>query len=135
MREGRKKQQDARRKKEAGKEKRGGRAEEIVKGRAVHGGRSSCQLFTRVMCEQQRREHVTEEGCRVAKMVVARCFPDFQHARIDSTLETMCPKGPQMSSKIKPKYIQNITFYQSEQCVSHIVNTMLFLTSASLKRD
>jgi hypothetical protein len=77
------------------KEKRGGRAEEIVKGRAVHGGRSSCQLFTRVMCEQQRREHVTEEGCRVAKMVVARCFPDFQHARIDSTLETMCPKGPQ----------------------------------------
>ena len=39
-------------------------------------------------------------------------------------------QGSQMSSKRSPKKMQNMTFYQSGQCVSHTVNTMLFLTLA-----
>ena len=40
------------------------------------------------------------------------------------------PQGSQRSSKIKSNCIENIAFYQSGQCVSHTVNTMLFFTLA-----
>ena len=48
---------------------------------------------------------------------------------------TNVPQGSQMSSKMSPKLIQNMTFYQSGQCVSHTVNTMLFFTLANPKCD
>jgi len=43
---------------------------------------------------------------------------------------TNVPQGSQRSSKMKSKYIENITFYQSGKCVSHTVNTMFFFTLA-----
>ena len=45
------------------------------------------------------------------------------------------PQGFQMSSKMTPKSIQNITFDQKRQCVSRTVNTMLFFTCVTPKCD
>ena len=44
-------------------------------------------------------------------------------------------QGSQMTSKMSPKSMQNTSFFQSGQCVSHTVNTMLFFTSATPKCD
>ena len=40
-----------------------------------------------------------------------------------------------MTSKMSPKSMQNTSFFQSGQCASHTVNTMLFFTSATPKCD
>ena len=48
---------------------------------------------------------------------------------------TSVPQGSQMRYKMELKLIQNMIFYQSEQCVSHIVNIMFFFASASPKCD